>query len=63
MFWNFIEHNEQELALGELAYIGDERHPPPRFWQLLWSAAELLELTPAGIYGDEIALVRKYLSD
>jgi GNAT superfamily N-acetyltransferase len=41
----FLEHNELELALDELADVGDGNSPPAQFWRKLGLAAENMGLT------------------
>ena len=41
---SWLEHNELELALDELAAIGDALHPPRGFWEELARAAANMRL-------------------
>lgn len=41
---HYLEHNELELALDELADIGYTNAPPPEFWRSLIRAAENMSL-------------------
>jgi hypothetical protein len=45
MFHEFIDHNEQGLALDELAHAADEFDAPTKFWMLLQMAAREMQLT------------------
>jgi hypothetical protein len=47
MFHEFIDHNEQGLALDELAHAADEFDAPAKFWMLLQMAAREMQLTAA----------------
>jgi hypothetical protein len=42
--FEFLDHNELELALYELEYLGEENAVPPEYWQNLAAAAKLMEL-------------------
>jgi predicted Zn-dependent protease len=63
-FGEYIENNEPELALGELAYFADERPASPLFWRLLADAAELLRLTEDKPYhGAGVRVINRHLTD
>ena len=44
-YQEFLEHNELELALDELADVGIGNSPPADFWRRLSRAAENMGLT------------------
>jgi hypothetical protein len=44
-YQSFIEHNELELALDELADVGAANRVVPQFWRSLAKAAENMGLT------------------
>jgi hypothetical protein len=44
-YQDYLEHNELELALDELADVGVANSPPVEFWRKLCQAAENMELT------------------
>jgi hypothetical protein len=57
--YNYIENNEPELALGELAHA---RSAFPRFWRLLADAAASLKLTEDEPYhGPSVQIVNRRL--
>lgn len=41
----WLDHNELELALDELACVGDENTAPREFWRALMEAAQNMGLT------------------
>ena len=60
-FREWIEHNEQGLALDELAHLGDSSDAPAEFWSLLRLAAEEMELTEADeIHGEAVRIVNQH---
>lgn len=42
---NCLDHNELELALDELIFLGDDRDVPVTYWSLLLEAAEAMGLS------------------
>jgi predicted Zn-dependent protease len=63
-FGKYIENNEPEPALGELAGFADARPASPRFWRLLADAAELLRLTEDEPYhGGGVQVINRHLTD
>ncbi|MFJ1735760.1 hypothetical protein [Streptomyces sp. NPDC088254] len=42
--WDYLAHDEWEIALGLLKELGDDRPQPPAFWRSLAEAAEQLRL-------------------
>jgi hypothetical protein len=40
----WLDHNELELALGELEALGEDNTAPPAYWRELASAAERMGL-------------------
>jgi hypothetical protein len=62
-FHNFIEHNEQGLALDELAHAADKLDAPAKFWTLLRTAAHEMQLTAADeTHGAAVQIVERHIS-
>ena len=60
LFREWIEHNEQGLALDELAHLGEGSDVAAEFWSLLRLAAEEMELTEADeIHGEAVRIVNQ----
>jgi hypothetical protein len=63
-FRSYVEHNEPELALGELAHFADAHPPAPPFWRLLADAAASLKLTEDEPYhGSGVQIVNRHLPE
>ncbi len=63
MFHEFIDHNEQGLALDELAHAANEFDAPTKFWTLLQMAAREMQLTAADeIHGSAVQIVERRIS-
>jgi hypothetical protein len=62
-FIEFVEHNEQGLALDELAHAADKIDAPMKFWTLLRKAADEMQLTVADeTHGDAVQIVERHIS-
>lgn len=42
--YEFLDHNELELALYELECLGEDNAVPPEYWRKLAEAARLMDL-------------------
>ena len=63
-FRSYVEHNEPELALGELAHFADAYPPAPPFWRLLADAAASLKLTEDEPYhGSGVQIINRHLPE
>jgi hypothetical protein len=63
MFHEFIEHDEQGLALDELAHAAHEFDAPTKFWMLLQMATREMQLTAANeTHGSAVQIVERHIS-
>jgi hypothetical protein len=63
-FRSYVEHNEPELALVELAHFADAHPPALPFWRLLADAAASLKLTEDEPYhGSGVQIISRHLPE